>query len=359
MGKVMDIADRDILARKRLERLGVDFLLCRGTTGTHVVSRFKRGSVSCSCIGYRFRGRCRHIERLCNMKEISLDELIKGDGTKRYESSLQALNKLFGGEAYNTDEIMAIYGKPKVGKSLLCVQEAYWFMTKGLNVLYIDTEGSSTEFIRKWVPVFEARFGERKGNFWLTRTSSLGEFMEYLGYKVSVDRKKGKMEFRVDEILKNPKIENTIKEKKIDVMFVDSVSAPMRIFTTAQQDQPAKADAMAQVFMKLMELMEKYNVAIITVGQATYNPANPYEIGAEIRGGIVMHHYCKRVVYLDRRSAKEFRDYRRFWLVRAEDVQDWSRAMVAKIDDTGYVDVDDDDEVMERIFTDAELKRLT
>ncbi len=619
------------------------------------------------------------------MEEISLDEIISGKNTKWFKSSLDALNKLFGGEAYNSDEIFAIYGKPKAGKSLLCVQEAYWFMTKGLNVLYIDTEGSSTEFIRKWVPVFEARFGERKGNFWLTRTSSLGEFMEYLGYKVSVDRKKGKMEFRVDEILKNPKIENTIKEKKIDVMFVDSVSAPMRMFTTAQQDQPAKADAMAQVFMKLMELMEKYSVGVAMTSHAcnddktevfvkgkgfvtykdvnvgdyvlgineegdvvwtkvlekyvydydgelirikgksadflvtgnhrvmladgsyiyaemvnrhgvlvpkarlgdkaqqitmddmfkspryalygwyvaegclrkrgnhihsvvltlnekdlevvkaildsigikysiyeyesreykgikfsgkyyhvtifdaelwrelekfgrksdekripeeimmaseeekraflsgllhgdghkatrnnnmawqlttvskrlaedvmvlamslgfavgmrngknngilskrerysicirpinyawvafagkemyrgkiwslrtettnylvrrnnkiaftgnSFNPANPYEIGAEMRGGIVMHHNCKRVVYIDRRSAKDFKDYRRFWLVRAEDVPDWSRATVAKIDDTGYVDVDDDDEVMERIFTDAELKRL-
>jgi len=292
------------------------------------------------------------------MEEISLDEIISGKNTKWFKSSLDALNKLFGREAYNSDEIFAIYGKPKAGKSLLMLQESYFFMTQGYNVLYIDTEGSSSEFIKKWVPIFEERFGKRKGNFWLARTRSLDEFMEYLGYKVSVDRKKGKMEFRVDEILKKPKIDETIKSKRIDLVVIDSLSAPLRVFTSAQQDQPSKADATAQIFMKLIKVMEEYSTAIIVVSHASFNPANPYEIGAEMRGGIVMHHNCKRVVYIDRRSAKDFKDYRRFWLVRAEDVPDWSRATVAQITDIGYIDAAEDDEVMKKIFTDAEMKRL-
>ena len=70
-----------------------------------------------------------------------------------------------------------------------------------------------------------------------------------------------------------------------------------------------------------------------------------------------MHHYHKRIVYMDKREKKESRDLRRIWLVRGEIFPEWSRARVVSIDNEGFSDVHDD-ELIEAQFTPHEIGLL-
>jgi ribosomal protein L20 len=57
---------------------------------------------------------------------------------------------------------------------------------------------------------------------------------------------------------------------------------------------------------------------------------------------------------MDERSGKEFRQYRRFWIMRIEDDLRAHNVVGARIDDAGFHDVDD----VKKLLTDSELRKL-
>ena len=345
----------------------VKYFIIDGTESTYATS-IHRGRLFCSCRGFSVWKRCKHAERL--MKMFELDDILSGCKIKEVRSSLNAMNELFGVCPYNSDEIFVIYSKPNVGKTLLMVQESFWFMHNGLNVLYVDTEGGIYQFVKKWAQVFSARF-EKKGKMYIESRKGIESLFEFLGYRAGIvfrsadsKKEKGKLEFRIvetiDEDIKRKEkiktIDDVIKEKNIDVVIIDSVTMPIREFTLEQQSHPAKDSALSIMMLKLARIMEENNVIVITTAHASDNPANPYERGAEVRGGRALKHIGKRIVYMDAREKKGLENYRRFWLVRAEDVEKWSKATAAKITDLGYIDIDERE--YSEVFTKAEIDRM-
>ena len=356
------------------------YALVKGSTGVHTVSRIvdpEQGEkVLCTCIGYRTHGTCKHIQLMENvlqrknglgrwfkMPEIyDIDEYIKME-KNIYRSSLKALNDLFNNKPYSSDAITLIYGKPKVGKSLLILQEAIWLQMQGKNVLIIDTEGSLRESAEHWVPIFRRRFtGKGKpGKLYVTKILTLEELAKFMGKKITVitkgdERKGGKAEFAIIGDTVN-RLEEYIGSKRIDVVFVDSITAPIRTaIPSAQQNNPAKSDAEGFLMGRLMLAMDRYDVAVVVTAHASFNPANPYETGAEIRGGVAVHHFAKNVIYVDKRDKSGMREYRRLWLVRyGSNKPEWSDVGIVKITELGYVDVDIP---VTELLTDSELKRL-
>lgn len=336
---------------------GFAYATFRGETGDHIVW-YDRDGISCSCLGYLFRGKCKHVGEF--MRLASVDDVSSNRAMPlKLPSSLNVVNKLFGEEAYNSDVISALFGKPSMGKTLLAFQDSEYIASLGHNVLYIDTEGSASEMIRKWHPIFKERFKIERGKVYLLRIEGIEELMKVFGLDVHIERKKGKLEFRVesDKRESGSEIEKTLEDYNIKFMVIDSISEPLRIFTTAQQDAPAKADATAQLMHSIKRLMNKMDIPVLVTAHASFNPANPYETGAEVRGGIVVKHTVKRLLYIDRREKKGLENYRRLWLVRSADTEEWKCATVVKITDLGYFDVNDPNEIRE-VFTDTELKRL-
>jgi len=349
------------------------YALVKGSTGAHTVSLLwyygMEPKVFCSCVSYRIRGKCRHVrwlEALVKSKKnvfgeiVSIDEYIE-QNVRVFPSSLRALNDLFDGEPYSNDAITVFYGKPKVGKSLLILQEAAWFESKGYNVLIIDTEGSLRESAKYWLPIMRRRFNSSGGRIYVVKKLTLQALAQFMGKKVTVvtkgdERKGGKSEFYVigDTV---DKLADAITGLKIDIVIVDSITAPIRTaIVSAQQNNPAKSDAEGFVMGRLLNYIDRYNVGVIVTAHASFNPANPYDTTANIRGGVAIHHFAKNVVYIDKREKKDLAAYRRFWLVRyGSNVPEWSKVAVAKISDVGYVDVD---EPVEDFLTDSEVKRL-
>ncbi|MEM0040334.1 MAG: AAA family ATPase [Ignisphaera sp.] len=306
------------------------------------------GEVFCTCPGFLYQGKCWHV------KALNHKSLIQGDVdmstfrirdllavSKPYKSSVESLNKLFGGYAYSSTEITAVYGLPNVGKTLLATQEAFWMSSQGLNVLYIDTEGSLATAVNTWKDRFIKRFGELKGEIYVKVIPSLESLMRYFGYSVDIVLKGSKVEAVVESIKGEAEIEKEVKSNKVSFVILDSVSAPFRNrFPSAQQNFPARADLTAMMYSKLMELSVD-GVASLTIHHASLNPANPYDTTPDMRGGIVTQYYSKRVVYMDKRGKKGLEDVRRFWLVRAPNAREWSVVTFARIDDQqGFIEAE-------------------
>lgn len=195
------------------------------------------------------------------MSAIDLEDILNDkSSSKHFASNLKSANRLVDDDLYNSDEIVAIYGKPNSGKSLFALQDVAKLSAEGYNILYIDTEGSIVPMMKKWMPIFEKRFGKRKGKVLVHKlkniqstydskgnTKDMG-LMEFLGYHVNIDYKskhktkkvKGKLEFNVVENIDNPQLEEMIKKHKIDLVILDSMSAPLKIFTKCQQNYPAR-----------------------------------------------------------------------------------------------------------------------
>ena len=341
--------------------------LIRGTVGDYVVS-FYNGKWKCSCPHHFYRKvECKHIRKVKEM--FSLEDILSGKIVTKYESSLKCLEEMIGDKLYTSDGLIAIFSQPEVGKTLTAIQESAWMMTKGYNVLFIGTEGNEASMMGKWLPKFKERFGDFKGTLYLERRKTLESLFEFLGFKIFLDYKgkvkekkggkkefSGKTEFRVVERIPS-RLEEIVKNKKINFIVLDSITAPMKgRFYGSQQDNPAKAGAMALILSELIRMQDEYDCAVLITVHESFNPANPYEGIGRATGGINLYHFCKRIFYIDRRDATAEKNYRRIWVIRSEDIVAGSRATAVKINDLG-IHCLPEKEVQER-FTKGELEKM-
>jgi predicted ATP-dependent serine protease len=341
-------------------------LLYDGEHGSYIVSE-----KYCSCPAGSFGNvKCKHKEEL---KKLPIEFCKIKDQIVKFPSTIDGFNKAFDGSLYSSDEMVAFYAKPKTCKSLLLTQEMFGLASHGYNILYIGTEGGEQEMIARWYDVFSAHYfvGVKNiGKMFLETKKSLESLMEYFGYKVRVsyvskkksregeatDSDKGKMEFRVIEKFDNPEIDTFIEKNKINMVILDSITSPIRqAITDEQQNNPAKSSATGLICGKMLKLQEKFKLGLVVVGHAMFNPADPYETSASMRGGIALSHYCKRVLYVDKRDKTSLRDYRRVWIARAEDKPEFSEVIGLKITDAGIEDVKD----LTELLTDNEKMKLT
>jgi predicted ATP-dependent serine protease len=332
-------------------------LIFNGEHGTY----WSDGEI-CTCYGFWYRKTCKHVEAAKKMK--SIEEIAKSG--KELQSSIKGLNEMFGGSFYSSDVLCGIFGKPNMGKTLLLVQDAFYLASEGKNVLLIDTEGGTWKMMQAWKEVFEKRFGKLTGNLYIEKRRGLSDVMEYVGYRGGVTFKsaakdeKGIMEFRVVQTLDEAQIEEDVEKAEIDLLIMDSISEPIRsAIPLQQQNNPAKASALALILGRLVELQKEYNLAAIVSSHASFNPsAYELSIDAEIFGGLVLKHNCKRVVYLDRREAAGFENYRRLWQLRGEDEAEMSNFLYLKYSDAGISEVPKNSYKIEDVLTSGEVTRL-
>jgi len=320
---------------------------------------------------------------------VELSDAIKN--LRYIPSSIEGLNEVYGGYVYNSDEIVALYGKPQVGKTLFCLQEA---VASDANVLYIDTEGGFRGMASKWLDVLRARF-KTEGKIYLESSKNLMSLMEFFGFKTKVVfqtagddedeedegaevrsrkkpetveekikmmqkqekremREKGKMEFRVLEKYDNAPIDVWIKENKIGFVILDSITAPVRVIMPEErQNLPARATAMAIIMGKLVNLQQNHNVCVLVTSHASFDPTNPHSV-AQMRGGVAVYHFAKRIIYMDARDKKDLRDYRRMWIMRIEDEPKATTVVGVRIDDVGFHYEKD----VRKLLTEAEVSRF-
>lgn len=330
-------------------------IIVKGVEGDYVIDTF-----GCTCMAGIFGKKCKHIKEAERLGVIKMPVSVsESKPQKSFPSFLRGLNEMVGEDFYNSDIIVAIHGKPSVGKTLYALHECIHLLSIGGNFLYIDTEGGFKSMVAKWWPVLEKRFlgSGRKGDGYVEVRKTLTSLHEFLGFKTSVLWVKEKMEFRILEKMKEAPIDEFIEKKKIDFVVLDSVSMPVATaINEEQQNRPARFTATALIMGKLAEIQEKYNCCVLTINHTSWNPSNPYESFGQMRGGKIVHHYAKRIVYIDSRQKSELANFRRFWLVRAENIDKFGDVAFAFIDDSGMHDIDIKTGWKAGILTDNEVE---
>jgi RecA/RadA recombinase len=332
-------------------RLSQRFLIIEGSVGDYVLDAKEQ---FCTCPARIFKKTtCKHLREV-GAVPIELGEIEKA--VRRWPSFSAGVNNLFGGAFFSSDAVVGLHGLPHEGKSLWMIHEAFNLAAQGCNVLYVDTEGNASEMFLHWKDKLAARFSP-KGKIYLESRRSLESLCDFLGFKVAVvfhsaakkgqQAEKGKMEFRILSSVDESDLEKAVREKEISAVIIDSISAPIRnAFPDAQENFPSRASAMALLFGKLVAVQEKFSCAVAVTAHSSINPANPYQAWAELRGGVVAHHYIKRLLYIDSRKAKKYANFRRLWVFRCEDKPKLGGVAAVEIRDDGMHDYEDFTELL-------------
>jgi len=256
-------------------------------------------------------------------------------------SSIPLINSIFGGYAYS--ELTAIYGVPMAGKSLLLLQEAYYCLSQGYRVVWIDTEGGISRMHEAWADKFRSRFRvpNRKHIDFITIRSPI-RFLRFLtGYDVQIEYGKktgltikGRLKKKDNDLLSKHVRDNTL-------IIIDSFTQPFRLgFSSDSQNLPARASAMAFALSGLYDIMDSHsNTAAITTVHASLNPTNPYE-RANPHGGNTILYNAKAVMLLDIPKSKKLSDFRRLIAVRTPYAKSWTKLFWLQIQSDGYHQVD-------------------
>lgn len=147
---------------------------------------------------------------------------------------------------------------------------------------------------------------------------------------------------------------------KPDFIFIDSITNPIRTYIpNAMQNYPEKSFVEGVVLSKFLDMQNKYQCGVICTFHGTTNVGNSYDTEIKIRGGMAIKHNIKRMIMIEQRKKKEVMTYRKIWLYRSEDEQEFGAVNFCKICDDGYIDIDDTwDNVAKILMTDGDMKRL-
>ena len=257
------------------------------------------------------------------------------------KSFSENIAKLVG--EYKEKEIYSYYAVPNAGKTLFLLQEASNLTKAGIRVLWLDTEGGFAG-MEEW----KKKFGLVADKFFYYQFFDYEELMKFLGFDVSVEYGKGKVEVSMNGRVK--KEDKTIyaegfgRLKGDTAIFLDSLTSLFRLkFSDSTQNFPARATATGFLVYALLYLASKTNAIVITSNHASLNPTNPYTNLGLIRGGNTVSYYSKYIIYIEKPRKRALEDYRKFWGVRLPNAREWEKAVWLKIDNSGFKDVSDDE----------------
>lgn len=317
------------------------------TTPWHVVIEHK-GEFYCTCLGFITHGKCRHVNEVLRFYK-SREQLSKRGDKVQVEvpTGFKFIDEMVGGKISN-DVVYAIYGESQVGKTITTLNLVYSLSEKlkekgvNSNILLIDTEGGLHRFVDAWDAKLRARFDA--GDVHLVVKRTIFSLMKFHGVDIELKTSdKGKMTLMLKGISTPSIIEELIEKHKIGIVVYDSLTAPLRIFPSAQENFPVRSDVTGLLLARILDLIEKYGVFVFITHHVSMNPANPYAQPG-VRGGSIVKYLSKAIFYIERAgkgSAGRGKraNYRKIWLVRWFDKADWSEMRWFKITDVGVEDV--------------------
>ena len=257
------------------------------------------------------------------------------------ESSLNSINEMFGG--YENKMVFTIYGQSHIGKTLLLLQEAYWFLKNGYTVWWIDTEGGGDALINEWRDVFQKRFGTKKDvKYKLLR--NLDDLFEWYGWEIKFDvSKKGKQQVFLGKKVVKSKTEtilNYVRKNSKIVIIMDSITSPIKMNIPAnQKNYPVRADVIALLFGVVFKVLDSVGegFAIFTAHESL-DPTNPRVRRGEALGGANIQYFSKQIMYMEAPNSYKLRNFRHIYAVRSSKCERWGMDRWIKIVEDGFVD---------------------
>lgn len=341
----------------------------------------------CDCVGFHYRNRCSHIDRLIeelpsHSAREAFRESLERDPDKNMSSTeltirttLQPFNEMIDPLGRNDGKFSGIpvstgiglAGRPEAGKTTFSFQMAHEVMRhrgEGSNALMFDTEGSSHTY-HMWQETFQQRFGldtetvevdvnysngqihgldytkdpEVDHHIFILDVRDLTKILALHGRPANIGTEDGKMKLEPngdfpDDIQDTP-IGQFVSQESIDYLVYDSVTNPLETFTNRQQDRPTRAKATAWWMLQAQSLAEDRDLVQVFIVHLSKNPTNPYD-RPDILGGKNIKHQIKYSVYMREMSEGE----RSMKLFRHPGKEPWNEEWFMKMESgKGFVDV--------------------
>jgi DNA repair protein RadA len=206
---------------------------------------------------------------------------------KRYTTGSKALDRLLGG-GIPEEEMTEFSGEYEAGKTEVCETAAVLASAQGVNVLYLDTEGSFSP--RRLAEIAEAR------GFKPDEILSRIHYGEVYGSEHLI--------FLIENAHK------PIKERNIKMLIVDSLVSPFRAEYPGRELLYIRQPLINRCQRRLINYMRAYKLAVITTEQvmarpeATYGETRPEVLNPPIGGHIVSHAVSHRVYLVKAEGSK-------------------------------------------------------
>lgn len=195
----------------------------------------------------------------------SIKDLLKKSRTEKnkliFPFAAPALNHFWGG-GINSGSYTLMAGEPGIGKSTLSLQllRALENGNKGINLLYITAEESSTELARR---------------------------AERLGIPDNI---------RILQANNYDQIEKALKSQKPNVVIIDSVQT---IYTSDSNSAPGSTAQVSTLSHRFLAIAKSLDIAIVIVGHVTKD--------GSIAGPKTLEHMVDSVIIIEQSDNKNFR----------------------------------------------------
>lgn len=283
----------------------------------------------CACIGYRVRKKCNHLNVL--LEEIVKFGELRSMQTAHYKTNINAINSsLMGGIPKGT--LVGFYGEPQSGKSTSSI----WVLLDTMNItnqngIIIDTEtGIAKHFLPDILERYNAKNGTNIGikhikvdyRSWLKNKSAilpykelyddkksqqvlvvdatnLSELLLLVGRPAEIDMEKRKPEIvrkssefwrNVWDIPLSQLLDNPNSEDEYCGFVLDSMTAPMKMFGTANQNYPVRDTAQSIIINQLSDIINFFEEMIgINILHASRPPQDSTRRAIPVGGKSVGH----------------------------------------------------------------------
>ena len=191
--------------------------------------------------------------------------------TERLSSGSEALDRLLGG-GYEHRVITQLYGEAATGKSTLAVLATVQALRTGRSVVYIDTEGFSSERLRQIAGDDADTLAER---IFLYEPLDLAE--------------QGVMIANADAILRT---------RPAALIVVDSATA---LYRQEDLDDNEAMRLLTRQMLHLLGLSRRHDLPVLATNQVARHPGRDRVVGL---GGTALEHISKAIVRLEKLNGR-------------------------------------------------------
>jgi hypothetical protein len=308
------------------------------------------------------------------MSEVS-EHLVRLDSNiPIIKSSCENINSLLKIGGYPTRTLIGIFGPSGSAKSILCWQEAFFFLKQSQkNVLYFGTEGGEEMYPQLWFSRWKERFALKSEDLqrvYVLSMRDIQKILELHGYIVRIKReysgkldvlttglnlKKYEKEGKFKGAYLSP-IEEFVVNNNVGMIIVDSISNPIDLEFSGggYLDFPARAGITSKWLNVLQRIASRMDVLILTVYHHSVRPGSEPDLSTlkdvpKIKGGEITEYNLKIILYLHNSPLSSLEDIsalselRRMYLVRFFDEAKWAASASLMINDTGIYDISKDE----------------
>jgi RecA/RadA recombinase len=250
--------------------------------------------------------------------------------------------------------IILWFARYGAGKSSLLLDLAFDFAKQHKQkVLWIDTEGGMDIYIKLNEKMLKDKYGVKEDPIILKKIVDLKDIFKFFGMDVDFEiSKEGMVNVKYYGDTKVPdekdrrrrviysEASELIRKEDIGMMVIDSITLPFKSkFAGGREQLPGRSSAYSLLLTRVGLYTEELNLITFITAHESLVPSVNYEKPTAVGSSIMK--YMSKFWYAIEKPAfsnPKMTGFRRIYLVRFPNVNDWSRKGVIEFTEKGIID---------------------